>query len=156
MNRKEDAFRKMSDAEVLEYAREHGMIDLSGLREDVTMSKRKDILKNYHCWQSKDGKWKVHLPDKTKPSGRRIVERKTQREIEDVIIPITRNRRRIRRFRSCSTSGTMTAPGQMDVRRHGSLNPHGNAISRTSGVITERISRRERSRTCLPRNSRNS
>lgn len=86
MNRKEDAYRKMSDAEVLEYAREHGMIDLSGLREDVTMSKRKDILKNYHCWQSKDGKWKVHLPDKTKPSGRRIVERKTQREIEDVII----------------------------------------------------------------------
>lgn len=76
----------MSDAELLKYAVEHGMIDTALLQEKIDMQKREEILKKhpYDIWQGKDGKWRTYLPDEEK--GRRLVKRTTRKSIEDSVI----------------------------------------------------------------------
>lgn len=74
----------------MQYAIENGMIDMDDVRSKYEMSERKKILEKYHYWQGKDGKWYVHLPDETKPSGRRLVKRTTEKSIQDVIVEYER------------------------------------------------------------------
>lgn len=77
---------KMSDKEMLEYAREHDMINLSRLRDDVDMSKRKELLAMhpYAITRTKEGKYRTYFPDKKK--GRVLKERSTKTDIEDLIV----------------------------------------------------------------------
>lgn len=58
----------MEDRELLMYALEHGMIDVSYVQEQVNMNKRKEMLEKhpYKIWEGKDGKWYTYLPDKKK------------------------------------------------------------------------------------------
>lgn len=75
-----------SPADVLQYALEHGMIDMSYVQEQIEMSKRKELLDKhpYKIWNGKDGKWYTYLPDNTK--GRKLVKRSTAAEIEDIAV----------------------------------------------------------------------
>lgn len=72
--------------ELLQYALEHDMIDMSYVQEQVNMIKRKELLEKhpYKIWQGKDDKWYTYLPDEEK--GRLLKKRKTEKEIEDIII----------------------------------------------------------------------
>ena len=47
----------MNDEKLLNYALEHGIIDLSDIRSMYDMDKRKEILKKHatKIWQGKDG-----------------------------------------------------------------------------------------------------
>ena len=71
--------------EVLKYAIENGIIDLSRIQEEIEMTKREELLKKhpYSIWKSKDGKWHTYLPDEGKRVPRK---RKTKKELEDLIV----------------------------------------------------------------------
>ena len=83
----EGTSRLLSDNmnEVLSYALEHDMIDLSYVRELVEMSKKKELLLRhpYAVWQGKDGKWYTHFPDEER--GRVLRQRRTEEELADLI-----------------------------------------------------------------------
>lgn len=76
----------MSDAELLKFAIENGMIDTALVRERIEMHKRKEILDKhpYTIWQGKDEKWRTYIPDENK--GRKLVKRNTQESIENYVI----------------------------------------------------------------------
>jgi len=70
----------------LKFLVENGIIDTSSIQSMYEMSKRQELLSKhpYECWQGKNGKWFVYLPDKEK--GRVLKKRNTKKEIEDVIV----------------------------------------------------------------------
>lgn len=76
----------MENLDILKYALEHDMINISYVQEQIAMNKRKEVLENhpYSIWEGKDGKWHTYLPDKKK--GRVPKKRNTQREIENLIL----------------------------------------------------------------------
>lgn len=63
-----------------------GIINIEGVREQIEMKKRNDILKShpYKIWFGSDNKWHTYLPDAEK--GRIPRRRNTQKEIEDLVI----------------------------------------------------------------------
>lgn len=71
--------------ELLKYAFENGMIDLSYVQEQIEMKKREELLEKhpYKIWQGQDGRWYTYLPDR---GGRRLKKRATQKAIEDDVI----------------------------------------------------------------------
>ena len=73
----------MSDAELLKYAIENGMIDTAYVRDMIEMQKRKEILEKhpYKIWEGKDGKWYTYLPDEE--NGRVLKKRKTEKDIQN-------------------------------------------------------------------------
>lgn len=75
----------MKDRELLNYALEHGMIDMSYVREQIEMNKRREMLEKhpYAIWQGKDGKWRTYLPDQ---SSRRMIKRSTRESVEDAVV----------------------------------------------------------------------
>lgn len=76
----------MNEIEILKYATENGMIDLSYVQEKVEMNKRKGYLEKhkYEIWQGADGKWYTYLPDEKK--GRVLKKRTTEKDIQDAIV----------------------------------------------------------------------
>lgn len=76
----------MEDRDLLQYALEHGMINMSYVQEKVEMNKRKELLNKhpYTIWEGKDGKWYTYLPDDEK--GRVLKKRSSIDKIKDVVI----------------------------------------------------------------------
>lgn len=76
----------LSDAELLKYAIENGMIDTALVHEKIEMQKRKDLLSKhkYDIWEGSNGKWYTYLPDEKK--GRILKKRNSQKDIEDLVI----------------------------------------------------------------------
>lgn len=75
----------MEDRELLQYALEHGMIDMSYVQEQIEMNKRRELLEKhpYTIWEGKDGKWYTYFPD---DGGNRVLrKRKSKKLIEDSI-----------------------------------------------------------------------
>lgn len=78
-------FHKNMD-ELLKYAIENGILDLSYVQDKIEMSRRKELLEKhpYKIWMGKDGKWYTYLPNQKQ--GRVQRERNTKEEIEELII----------------------------------------------------------------------
>lgn len=76
----------MSDAELLKFAIENGMIDTALLQGVIEMQKNNKYLEMhpYKIWHGKDNEWHTYLPDEEKERVPR--HRKTEKEIQDVII----------------------------------------------------------------------
>ena len=76
----------MSDAEMLKFAIENGMIDPALVQERIEMHKREELLKKhpYKIYQGTDGKWYTYLPDEKR--GRVLKKRSAKRELENVVI----------------------------------------------------------------------
>ena len=57
-------FENMEERELLQYALEHGMINVSYVQEQIEMNKRKEMLEKhpYAIWKGKDGKWRTYFP----------------------------------------------------------------------------------------------
>lgn len=74
------------DKDLLKYAVENGMINLSYVQEQVEMKKRNELLEKhpYKIWEGKDGKWRTYLPDEEK--GRKLLKRNSKQEIELCVI----------------------------------------------------------------------
>lgn len=64
------------------------MLNMSYIQEQIEMIRRKEVLKKYGgcIWFSKGEQvWYCHLPDDTKPAGRKKVKRKNKTDIENVV-----------------------------------------------------------------------
>lgn len=74
------------DNELLKYAVENGMIDLSYVQEQIEMSKRNELLEKhpYAISRGSDGKWRTYLPDKEK--GRKMVKKSTKEAVENEVM----------------------------------------------------------------------
>ena len=76
----------MEDRELLQYALEHGMINMSYVQEQIEMNKRKEILEKHGSgiwYNEKEGMWYCHIPDPIK--GRVKRKRKKRSDIEEVL-----------------------------------------------------------------------
>ena len=75
----------MSDAELLKYAIENGMIDTAYVQDMIEMQKRKEILEKhpYKIWKGKDEFWRTYIPD---GDGRKLIKRKELSDLEDIVI----------------------------------------------------------------------
>lgn len=72
--------------EVLKYAVENGMLDLSYVQEQMEMEKRKELLKK-HPWaisQGKDGKWRTYIPCDC--GKRKMIKRNKKESVEDEVV----------------------------------------------------------------------
>lgn len=76
----------MNNEELLNFALENGMLNLSQIQDKINMAKRVKYLKEHQhkVWQGKDGKWCTYLPDSKK--GRKFVKKNTKEDIEDCIV----------------------------------------------------------------------
>lgn len=76
----------MENLELVKYALEKGMIDLSSIQNDIEMKKRNQYLEKhtYRIWQGSNGKWYTYLPDEYK--GRKLIKRTSEKDIQDVIV----------------------------------------------------------------------
>lgn len=76
----------MGNDELLKYAVENGIINLSQIEEQIEMNKRKELLEKhpYKIWEGKDGKWYTYLPDERR--GRILKKKKSKKTIEDDIV----------------------------------------------------------------------
>ena len=72
--------------DLLKYAVDHGMTDLSYVKEEIAMNQRKELLAKhpYKIWEGKDGKCYTYLPDKEK--GRILKKKSSKESIENDII----------------------------------------------------------------------
>lgn len=72
--------------EVLTYAVENGIINISSIQAQYEMKKREELLNRhpYRPWESKSGKWLVYFP--TENGGRIKRQRNTKEEIENLIV----------------------------------------------------------------------
>lgn len=78
----------MGNDELLKYAVENGMLNLSYVQKQIEMNKRKEIIKKYGgcIWFSeKEKTWYCHIPDDSKSSGRKKIKRKKKEDIESVV-----------------------------------------------------------------------
>ena len=75
----------MSDAELLKYAIENGMIDTAYVQDMIEMQKRKEILEKhpYKIWKGKDEFWRTYIPDGNR---RKLIKRKELSDLEDIVI----------------------------------------------------------------------
>lgn len=76
----------MSDAELLKYAIENGMLDTALVQEKIEMQRRKELLEKhpYSIYMGKDKKWYTYMP--SEECGRIRKKRNFQKEIEDIVI----------------------------------------------------------------------
>ena len=78
---------QISDNELLKFAIDNGMIDLTIVSQKFEMANRKEILKKHPCriWQGKtNGYWYTYIP--LENGERRQIAKKTLKEVEDIII----------------------------------------------------------------------
>ena len=70
----------------LNYATEHGIIDLPYIQSIIDLKKREELLKEhpFDPWLGSDGYWYVYIPDVIK--GRVRKKRSSKNAIEDVIV----------------------------------------------------------------------
>lgn len=76
----------ISDAELLKYAIENDMVDISSIKAEINMRNRREYLSmhNYDIWQGNNELWYTYLPDEAK--GRILKKRKTKLDIENLIV----------------------------------------------------------------------
>ena len=81
--------------EILRFIIDSGMIDINDVQNSMEAMKREEILKqhSYEIWQSKDGKWYTYLP--AQDGGRVLKKRKSQRDLEDIIIDYYKNQKEV-------------------------------------------------------------
>ena len=75
--------------EELNCALNNGIINIQDIKAQIKMNERIKYLDahNHKIWENQTlGKWCTYLSDKDKPEGRRLIRRKTKKEIEDCIV----------------------------------------------------------------------
>lgn len=75
----------IKEQQILQYAMEHGIIDLTDVSADVEKMKKQEILKKYHYWQGSDGRFYFKYRDSE--SGRKKkISRASEEAIQEVIL----------------------------------------------------------------------
>ena len=79
--------------DILQYALENGIINLSHIQEQIEMNKREEILKEYrdNIWKASDGYWKIRMT--CDESGqKKIFKRKSKQDLEELIVKTHREK----------------------------------------------------------------
>ena len=79
--------------DILQYALENGIINLSHIQEQIEMNKREEILKEYRdsIWKASDGYWKIRMTyDET--GQKKMFKRKSKQDLEDLIVKTHREK----------------------------------------------------------------
>lgn len=86
----------LSEKELLNYALENGMIDVSTIQKTIEMNERKKYLEmhNHEVWQGKDGYFYTKVDDETKPGGRRMIKKSQRKAVEDAIVEFYKGKSR--------------------------------------------------------------
>lgn len=81
----------MTDAELLKYAIENGILDTALVQEKIEMQRRKELLNKhpYRIWEDKNGIWHTYFPDDIK--GRIHKKRNSKEKIEEIVIEFWKN-----------------------------------------------------------------
>lgn len=76
------------DLDLLKYAEENGMLDMSSIEKQVEQMKRKEYINKhpFKVWQGANGKWYTYLPDEDRPNGRKLKESKEKDKLLDCIV----------------------------------------------------------------------
>lgn len=77
----------ISDAELLKFAIDSGMLNPATILNNYEMAKRKELLQKHPCriWQGKtNGMWYTYIPREN--GKRRLIAKHTREEVEDVIV----------------------------------------------------------------------
>lgn len=79
---------EISIDELLNYAIEHGMINMPYVQEQIALKKREELLTKhpYKIWEGKDGKWRTYLPGKGKGLERHLLKRSSRKSIENEVV----------------------------------------------------------------------
>lgn len=85
---------ELSDKELLNFAIENGIIDISDIQQKIEMNERNRYIENhnYSIWQSKDGKFYTYLPDEKYNRGKRLIKRTTEQALNDAIVQFYKER----------------------------------------------------------------
>lgn len=77
----------LSDNEILNFALDNGIIDISTIQKQIEMNERNKFLEMHQSkiWQSTDGKWYTYVEDPSKVD-RRLIKRSTKKALEDAIV----------------------------------------------------------------------
>lgn len=83
----------LSNKELLNFAIENGIIDINTIQKQIEMNERKKYLEMHtsRVWQSTDKKWYTYVEDLTKPSGKKLIKRKTEYELNDFLVEYYKN-----------------------------------------------------------------
>lgn len=78
----------VSERDMLNYAVQNGIIDLSYVQDMIKMKRREEVLEKhpYAIYQGKDKKWYTHIPDLDRKEKRKLIKRSNKEEIEQAII----------------------------------------------------------------------
>ena len=79
---------KIDELSILKYLEAEGIIDLDDAKKKMREKEFNDVLSRhqYSIFQDKDGRWKTTVKDETKKSKRRIIAKKTERELKEAVV----------------------------------------------------------------------
>ena len=79
--------------DILQYALENGIINLSHIQEQIEMNKREEILKEYrdNMWKASDGYWKIRMTY-DESGQKKMFKRKSKQDLEDLIVKTHREK----------------------------------------------------------------
>ena len=85
---------EISDKELLNFAIENGIIDVSDIQQKIEMNERNRYIEShsYSIWQSKDGKFYTYLPDEQSKRGKRLIKRTTEQALYDAVVQFYKDR----------------------------------------------------------------
>lgn len=77
----------LSDNEILNFALDNGIIDISTIQKQIEMNERNKFLEMHQSkiWQSTDGKWYTYVEDPSK-ADRRLIKRSTRKALDDAVV----------------------------------------------------------------------
>ena len=78
----------ISDAEVLRYLTEHGMIDRVTVTHEIEMTKKERYLNQHNCkiWLASDGYWKTKIPKGDGSKETRLIKKKKKSDVENEVV----------------------------------------------------------------------
>ena len=79
--------------DILQYALENGIINLSHIQEQIEMNKREEILKEYrdNMWKASDGYWKIRMTY-DESGQKKMFKRKSKQDLEELIVKTHREK----------------------------------------------------------------
>lgn len=83
-----EIFISNSENELLQLAASMNIIDIEGVREQVRMTRKEQILNEHgnSIWfNEKEQRWYCYLPDETQPNKRKRIRRKKRGDIEEIV-----------------------------------------------------------------------
>lgn len=106
--------------ELKDYINE-GIISFESVREEFDNMVKKEILKRHpnKIWLGTDGKWKTHIPDKSKKSGRDLLRKNSKEELENAIVAFYKGIDEAKKKREENTKVTLRSffPDYMKYKR---------------------------------------